>query len=97
MTAASSELFALRIYEDLIKDIEQYFCTVSECAILSIHYPICCRRAHSAKYCLDFIVGKKLVSVYENTCFTWSRNRNDVIQHISLVVLASWTQIKGRT
>lgn len=33
MTAASSELFALRIYEDLIKDIEQYFCTVSECAI----------------------------------------------------------------
>lgn len=49
---------------------------------------------HAAEYCLSLIVGKKFVPTYENTYFIWSENRNDVIQHISLYFLASWTKIR---
>lgn len=36
---------------------------------------------------------RKFVPTYENTYFTWSENRSDVIQHSSLFFLASWTKI----
>lgn len=46
------------------------------------------------KILIGFNYRKKFVSAYENTCFIWSENRNDVIPHISLFVLASWTKTR---
>lgn len=46
------------------------------------------------KILIEFNYRKKFVSAYENTFFIWLENRNDVIQHISLFVLAFLEQDK---
>lgn len=76
------------------RGVERSLSRLENVPLLTFRYTMTLTRVTYCKILLEFNCRKKFVPTYENTYFIWSENRNDVIQHISLVFFASWMKIR---